>query len=115
MGARPGVIVCSVSKLWFLAAAIPSFVVLELVVPRVRMPVRWRAIAAAAAVMAFNTIVVRLLAVAPPSTSTLRIALAWLLAEVEAGRDQAVAAFEGDLSMRDLCALFGASAASEAG
>src|SRR5262245_53070788 len=46
------------------------------------MPVQWRALALAAAVMAFNTAMVRALSFAPASGSTPRIALAWCLSEL---------------------------------
>src|SRR5688572_16148972 len=68
----------------FVAWAIPAFIALERWVPRTRARTQWGAIALAAAMLAFNTLVARALAFAPDSASVARIALAWALAELAA-------------------------------
>ena len=67
----------------FAACAIPFFIVLELALPRTRAPIRWRPIALACCMLAFNTQIVRHISFGVPATDSLaRILLAWLTVEL---------------------------------
>ena len=69
----------------FVAWAVPFFIVVEAVIPRERRPVRWRAIGLAMAMLAVNTLVVRHIQFAAPSSATTaRIVLAWFVTELSA-------------------------------
>jgi sterol desaturase/sphingolipid hydroxylase (fatty acid hydroxylase superfamily) len=67
----------------FVACAIPCFVVLERLLPRQRMAIRWRAIALATLLLVANTLVGRMIPHAVPATMTpARILLAWATTEL---------------------------------
>lgn len=69
----------------FVAWAVPFFIALEAMAPRVRAKIRWRAIALACALLTFNSIVVRGISFGTPSAaSTARIVLAWFATELAA-------------------------------
>ena len=69
----------------FVAWAIPFFIIVEAVIPRARANIRWRAIALACLLLAFNTLVVRAIHFGTPSAaSTARIVLAWFAVELGA-------------------------------
>ncbi len=69
----------------FVAWAIPFFIIVEAVIPRARMTVRWRAIALACVMLALNTLVVRGIHFGTPTAaSTARIVLAWFVTELSA-------------------------------
>lgn len=72
-------------SLGFVAWAIPFFIVIELVIPRRRMAIRWRAIVLAGLLLAANTLLVRAIPTATPTTMTAtRILLAWITTELGA-------------------------------
>lgn len=72
-------------SLAFIAWAVPIFIALEAIAPRVRMAIRWRAIVLALAVLALNTLVARAVRFdAPSSSSIARIVLAWFVVELGA-------------------------------
>lgn len=67
----------------FAACAVPFFITLELLVPRERRAIRWRAIAIACVLLAVNSQVVRHITFDVPHTdSAARIALAWFTVEL---------------------------------
>ena len=75
----------ALESLAFVGWAIPFFIVVERIVPRRRMAIRWRAIALAALMLAANSLLLRVLPnVAPTTITTARIVLAWIVTELGA-------------------------------
>jgi sterol desaturase/sphingolipid hydroxylase (fatty acid hydroxylase superfamily) len=71
----------------FVLCVVPCFIVIEACVPRVRAPIRWRAIMLACGMLALNSLLVRQISFGTPpaaTATTARIILAWFAVELGA-------------------------------